>query len=433
MKKIVFLSISLPILAFAGAYDQLRNMTAGGSGYIPPVSNPECVQGCESTTYEEEGTRRTLFDVIRERSEEAALQADQKRQADERAQKQEAFNLNAQGNRAFEKKQWSSAIEFYKKALEKSPYDKVIKSNLEGAERENQRILERKNAQDEYHKKIQRFSALMPKQKAQVLYESKVPPLSLFPKLTSLQYKEYLEVKNIVNNLYIKLNREGVLSDADSNQFYTALNRRNELWNIAVQGSMNSIEREKFKLSLPHVINKSLLNLDSIRDKIDPSSKTSPNISSVHTPDRRTSKEDAITMVFTSDFFADQTGQMVEYQAGEAIENVHGSIMKDRYEKLLGLTHIVLEAKDNGTAGAVAETIDFMISKMPEPMSAQASMAVEGGRVYSNVTYRALDRFMTDAMKGTGSNFDSETFWKQFNEDLTLSQKGIKQWVQFGE
>ena len=41
--------------------------------------------------------------------------------------------------------------------------------------------------------------------------------------------------------------------------------------------------------------------------------------------------------------------------------------------------------------------------------------------------------FMVDAMNATGARFDSEAFWKRFNESLTREQKGVKEWTQFGE
>ena len=110
-----------------------------------------------------------------------------------------------------------------------------------------------------------------------------------------------------------------------------------------------------------------------------------------------------------------------------------GDKMKNRYEGLLGLGKVAVKAKKEGIAGAAAETADFIISKMPEPSTARAEHAVEGGRKYSNVAYHSLNRFMTDAMSMTGSSFDTEAFWKRVNQDLTESQKGVKKWIQFGE
>lgn len=431
--NLIVSSVLLSSSAFADAYDQLRDIAGGGSVYVPPASNPKCVEGCDNSAYDDGSNRRSLFDAIRERAEEA----EQQRQADERKQKQEAFKLNEEGNHAFEKQQWATAIEYYKKALNKSPNDKVIKSNLEGAQREFQKIEDRKNEQSQYRKNMQRFAALMPIPKPQSIHENKVPSLNALPGLTHELWKEYFEVQEIANNLYIKLNRDGALSDADSQKFYTALNRRNELWNIAVQEPLTDLEREKLTLILPTAIDKTLLNLDAIKKKLDPSSKVLPAEDSVQYPDRRTDKKslesDAITTVFMSDFFSDQASKMIESQVGETIEMVHGETMKNRYDNLLGVAHIAVEGKENGIGAAASGTVDFIISKMPEPMAARADMTIEGGRIYSNVAYRALNRVMVDAMKVTGANFDSEAFWKHFNEDMTDSQKGVKQWIQFGE
>lgn len=421
--------------AYAGAYQQLLDMTGGGSVYVPPPSNPECVSGCGGSDYSNDmGERRSWIDVIREQREEAELQAKQERQVNEQKQKQEAFSLNEQGNRAYEKQQWSTAIGLYKKALEKSPTDKVIKNNLEGAERELRREEERKVEQTEYRSKMGKIASLMPKPKPKSIENVKERSVVPFPGFSAERWKEYREMEIIVNTLYAKLNRDGKLTDEEAQKFYSALNRRNALWFEASQQPMSIEEREKLTLSLPSVIRKSLLNLNVLMNKLEPSVKSEKKVEQY--PDRRNlqgSKHDAIMTAFESDFFADKGGEFLEYETGETIEAVHGDVMKNRYENLLGIGHIVVEAKENGLPGALAETADFVISKMPEPLSAHAGLAVEGGRMYSNVVYRALNRFMTDATKATGHEFDSETFWKRFDEDLSIGLKGVKQWIEFGE
>lgn len=422
-------------LAYAGGYQQLLDMTGGGSVYVPPVGNPECVSGCGGSDYgSDAGERRSWIDAIREQREEAELRAQQERQANEQKKKQEAFNLNEQGNRAYEKQQWLIAIDLYKKALEKSPADKVIKSNLEGAERELRREEEYNAEQTEYRARMGKIAALMPKPKPRSISSEKERSTVPIPGFSIDQWNEYRQMENIVNTLYAKLNREGKLNDDEAQKFYSALNRRNALWLQATQQPMNRDARETLTLSLPTIIHKSLLNLDVLMNKLEPSKKAQTE--AVRYPDRRDfqqSKPDAIMTAFTSDFFADQGAAFLEYETGEAIEAVHGDIMKNRYENLLGIGHIVVEAKENGLPGGLAETADFVISKIPEPLSTHAGLAVEGGRMYSNVAYRALNRFMTDAMRAAGSEFDAEAFWKRFDEDLSLGQKGVKQWIEFGE
>lgn len=423
-------------LAHAGAYQQLLDMT-GGSGYIPPVSGPECVSGCGNSDsgYDDGGDRTSWIEAIREQREEAERQAEQERIANEKKRKQEAFNLNESGNRAYEKQQWTTAIDFYEKALEKSPYDTVIKSNLDGAKRELQWEKERQIQRTEYRNTMGKLSALMPKSKPKSIENDKKKNIVPMPGFSMEQWKEYLEAKELVNILYAKLNRDGKLSDEDAQKFYEALNRRNTLWTQATEQPMEDVQREKLKLYLPTVVHKSLLNIDSLLNKPD-SAGTSDQNGDRH-PDPR--KEhgptypDPIMTVFESNFFADKGAEYIEYEVGETIESVHGDAMKSRYENLLGIGHIAIEAKENGTAGALAETTDFIISKIPEPLSLHAGFAVEGGRMYSNVTYHAMNRFMKDAMKATGREFDPEAFWKEFDEELTTSQKGVKQWIGFGE
>jgi tetratricopeptide (TPR) repeat protein len=422
--------------AYGGAFEQLQGMPGAGSGYIPPVSSPKCVEGCEGSNYNDSGgERHSLVDVISERYEEAQRIAQEKRQAEERAQKEEAFSLNEQGNHAYDKQQWLSAIEFYKSALKKSPNDKVIKSNLDEAELQYNRLRESKSEQSQYQKKMQTYSSLMPIPKPKSLEDRNSPTVKRLPGFSDTQWKEYTDAQETVNELYAKLNREGVLSDAESQKFYSALNRRNELWILAVQQPLDDVQRSKMTLSLPIVVNKRLLKIDAIMNKLDLSAK--PEANANKSPDRRvdrnSSDPDAIMSVFASDFFSDKTSAFVEYKVGETIEEIHGEGMKGTYDNFLGIGHIIMAVKEKDSAGAAAKTVDFILSKMSEPLSAHAELAVEGGRLYSNVTYRALNRFMTDAMKATGKDFDAEAFWKRFDDELTTSQKGVKKWVEFGE
>jgi len=56
------------------------------------------------------------------------------RQEREDTQKREALKLNKKGNQAYRAGNWKKAIEYYKKALRKSPNDRVIRQNLTTAQ-----------------------------------------------------------------------------------------------------------------------------------------------------------------------------------------------------------------------------------------------------------------------------------------------------------
>lgn len=430
--------------ASAGAFDQLRSMTGGGSVYIPPPGDPECVSGCgDSGSYDDgnDGYRGpSLFDRVNQWQEQREQERQQKLQQEERQSKQEAFSLNEQANRAFEKNDWTRAVDLYRSALSKSPNDKVIQENLRRAEREKQRLEELRKEQSEYRKRMGQLVAVMPAAKPL----SKTVPVQRavvpHPGFTPQQWQEYLAVQDTVAVLYAKLNKDGVLSDADSAAFYSALRRRNELWATATEQPRSDEERDRLRLSLPRVVNKAVLN--SVMGMFQQGGGAdTPAAPAVATPDRRVasaanpqaSPKDPITTAFVADFFADKITKIVESETGEAIGEARGEIYKNRYERLLSLGRIAVKAQEGGAAAAGAETADLLISKMPEPMAARAEFAVEGGRMYSKVAYQALNRFMVDAAATTGARFDADAFWKRFNEDLSASRKGVKAWVQFGE
>jgi tetratricopeptide (TPR) repeat protein len=56
------------------------------------------------------------------------------RQEREDTRKREAFKLNKKGNQAYKAGKWKEAIDYYKKALRKSPNDRVIRQNLTNAQ-----------------------------------------------------------------------------------------------------------------------------------------------------------------------------------------------------------------------------------------------------------------------------------------------------------
>uniref|UniRef100_C6E1E7 Tetratricopeptide TPR_2 repeat protein n=1 Tax=Geobacter sp. (strain M21) TaxID=443144 RepID=C6E1E7_GEOSM len=437
--------------ASAGAFDQLRSMTGGGSGYIPAPSNPECVSGCGDSGSNGDGDSGyrgpSLFDRINEWQEQRAQEKQQEAQKlqqklrqEQQQQKQEAFSLNEQGNRAFERNDWSKAVDLYRSAVSKSPNDKIIQENLRRAEREKQRVEELRKEQSAYRKRMGQLVAVLPASKPLSKPLQAQRAVVPHPGFTPQQWQEYLAVQETVAVLYARLNKDGVLSDADSAAFYSALRRRNELWAAATDEPRSDEDRDRLRLALPRVVNKALLNsvMGMFQQEGGADAQAAPaNASS----DRRLPsaaspkppQKDAISTALAADFFADKITKIVESETGEAIEEARGETFKNRYERLLSLGRIAVKAQEGVASAAGAETADLLISKMPEPMAVRAEFAVEGGRMYSKVAYQALNRFMTDAMNATGASFDAEAFWKRFNDELSESRKGVKAWIQFGE
>ncbi|MBT1075621.1 hypothetical protein [Geobacter grbiciae] len=426
--------------ASAGAFDQLRSMTGGGSVYIPPVSGPECVSGCGGSGGDDGGNSGyergpSLFERINHWQE----QREQARQQEERQRKQEAFNLNEQGNRAYEKSDWAKAVELYKSAVGKSPNDKVIQENLRRAEQELKRQEELRKERSEYRQRMGKLVTLMPAAKPLSKTVQAPRPVVPLPGFSPEQWQEYLTAQDKVAELYAKLNRDGVLSDADAEVFYAALRRRNELWAMATEQPRTDEERDNLRLPLPSVVSKTLLN--AVMRTFQQDSSAANSAQAIKSPDRRLASAadpksqpgDPITTAFAADFFTDKITKIIESETGDAIEEARGEKFKGYYEKMLAVGRIAVKAGEGGAPAAGAETADLIISKIPEPVGPHAEFAVEGGRMYSKVAYQALNRFMVDATAATGTSFDAEGFWKRFNDELSASRKGVKAWIQFGE
>jgi len=101
----------------------------------------------------------------------------------------------------------------------------------------------------------------------------------------------------------------------------------------------------------------------------------------------------------------------------------------ERFGDFLGLAKIVMTTGEEGVAGGIAASVDFVVGKIPFP---QANAAVEGGRIYSKVAFQAMNRFMSEAMKAGGGNFDQDAFWDDFKNDLTVWQKAMMEFVDYG-
>lgn len=428
------------------------------AGDIPAVPPPTCVSGCGSGSGSgggdsENSGRRNIWQVWEERAQAAAEQA-----------RVESLRFNEQGLAAYRKGNWAEALRLFELAASRNPGDAVIRQNVKNAEgqvrlaeenrrREEERRLaeikrqeEKNQAQAEYRKRMETVAALMPVIAASPPAASSQPherarPKVPLPGFSPAQWQDYLDAKELVDRLYAKLNKEGALADADAQSFYAALRRRNALWLAAAGQPLNAADRDQLRLSLPVVVNKALTALPALLQTIQSGVVAAATAPTRPSPDAATdrragnppSRGDTITNAFVAEHFIDQTTQYLEADVADAIEDKFGDKIKDRYEKFLGLAKIGVKAREGGAPAAGAETVDLIIAQMPEPMSARAEHAVEGGRLYSKLAYRSLDRFMVDAMNATGARFDSEAFWKRFDESLSREQKGVKEWTEFGE
>ncbi|MCK4537062.1 MAG: hypothetical protein KAT93_08615, partial [Desulfuromonadales bacterium] len=90
---------------------------------------------------------------------------------------------------------------------------------------------------------------------------------------------------------------------------------------------------------------------------------------------------------------------------------------------------IAMAASEGDISSGLSSAVDFLVGEIPLP---QATLAVEGGRIYSKVAFQATNRFMTDAMTAVGGTFDAEAFWNDFKNDLTVGQKTVMEFISYG-
>jgi len=100
-----------------------------------------------------------------------------------------------------------------------------------------------------------------------------------------------------------------------------------------------------------------------------------------------------------------------------------------RFGDFVGLYKIAMATSEGDVSSGLARAVDFVVGKIPLP---QATLAVEGGRIYSKVAFQATNRFMTDAMTAAGGTFDPDAFWDDFTNDLTVWQKAVMEFVDYG-
>lgn len=116
----------------------------------------------------------------------------------------------------------------------------------------------------------------------------------------------------------------------------------------------------------------------------------------------------------------------VELMGGEIADISLPEEIAEKYDTFLGIGKIAVAIGEKDRPGAVREFVDLLIGRLEMP---QATLAVEGGRLYADLGFCALNRFMKDAMGAVGADFNPKEFWKTFYEDLSFGQKCVYKWI----
>jgi hypothetical protein len=215
------------------------------------------------------------------------------------------------------------------------------------------------------------------------------------------------------------LSRAPAATSEDRTMLDIAEVRRNQLWSKAVSvPGLPDDDREALALSLPVV--------------------TAPNTPKLTMQDARALQKtiqsterpaDTVVTTMLSDLYVYTTSEAAG-QAGEAMmERVLDGDAAGRFGDFLGVSKIAMATAQDGASSGIAATADFFIGKIPLP---QATVAVAGGRQYANIVYQVQSKFMVDAMKAVGADFDVQEFWRNFKEELGTGQKAVMEFVSYG-
>ena len=217
------------------------------------------------------------------------------------------------------------------------------------------------------------------------------------------------------------------LSNADAAEADKLDAQRNALWAKAIGSpELSSSDRQRLRMQIPIPNNQPDASLptlatDTVKGWLKP-----PVPSSTDSDNKSAPTENPVASWLVGQFALGQLQSKIEAGGEEFAEDISE---ENSFGDFLGVGKIALAYKDGGASSAIAEAANYVVGKIPIP---QSSIAVEGGRQYSNAVFQAENKFMTDAMKAAGGQFDKEKFWSDFNDDLNVYQKAVKEWVGFG-
>lgn len=289
----------------------------------------------------------------------------------EHTRKQNAYNLNKQGNQAYYAKNWKQAIDRYQNALKNSPNDRVIKQNLLNA-RNALAAQERKEKLAAEQARKERLTA----ERRVKIEEQKSKMRRLESQFEALSARV----------------KQPVSEDHDLNK---AIGKQNDLFvKLMNTKTISPEEKKKYRLNLPVTAKRNISDLY----------KNTEALISAH-----------------KDFFQKNLSD-VDIAVNPNADSKKG-LINISFKK-------TVEVSGMDTAQKIAKKIDFIIGKIRLP---RASFAVDGGRIYSNVAYNAMNRFMEDSMKAAGGHHDSKKFWKDFHDSLNTGQKTVLNWIKFGK
>lgn len=444
-------------------------------------------EGGSSESGEERRGGGGLMGLLFGSPEQAELRAEQERQR-AIARKQEAFGLNEQGNRAYERRDWKTARDYYKKALRLSSADKVMQQNLKNAENslaqeeERKRMVrdlarqkptrrplptgpdsaeikrqeeekqrkeeeERKRNEEDLKRQVEEarraaelWRAELERQKAEarsVAFENdKAALLAQFQIPTADVVPTAPEVATVPPEAQETASvREfhGIVALMRGKNLASLPPEQRILLAEGLIARQNRLWRAAVNDPQTTAVEREHLtvplpsddgSMDEPRAKLRLAPYRPPETATVD-PDPEASKPFHHMLVVDLSVAAGE--ELALRRGAEIADRVIGAGAGETVENFVGVGKIVIEATESTSKG-VAAGVNLLIGALEIP---QASWAVTGGRLYSKVAFEAMNQFMTKATEATGGHFDSEEFWTEFRESLTTAQRSVCDWIEY--
>lgn len=196
-----------------------------------------------------------------------------------------------------------------------------------------------------------------------------------------------------------------------------------QLWKRAMSGPLTPEQRKMLRIRLPvrsqpaGIVKTDRSQLNELIEKRPPSVPPPPSPLSVASDLVQSHLETGAQQAF------DEFGK----NWAEAINLNEVERKYLNYDNVIGLSRISLKLKDKDYAGAISETVDFIVGKVALPLTSMNISVFKS--VYGQTTFGALNKFMEDSMRMTGAEFSYE----EMTRDMNLGQKAVLEWVGWGD
>jgi len=208
--------------------------------------------------------------------------------------------------------------------------------------------------------------------------------------------------------------KKGSLTDQEKQVLAQLQQACRVLYNRAIGNeNLSAEERSRIKLSVP------------VADFADPQIATTLVEQLTRLKDDISAAVGAPEVDLIKKYNKEKLQTLAEQMGGEVAENaVEGG--QEIFDNALGFAKVTAAIQKGDVPAAGKEVLDFMVGKIGSP---QAGFAVDGGRMYSNVAFKAMDNFMKKAMGAVGQDFNSQEFWQKVRSEMNVGQKTVLEFI----